>query len=162
MFKIATITLVSLALLAGCSTQMPGPTVEDPAQPVEIGARGDRYLRGGPTTKVDIMAEAQAQTEVTTLQLLEEKSLEVQRLREESKQWQAKAAAAEAQLATSQGSSARRDEEVDRLRKLLANALADQKELSESLLSARIECLQLKKQLIKGKLADLASAGAGR
>jgi hypothetical protein len=153
--KTAYALIAACALVAGCASMHQDP----PSSLPEEGPRGEAYLQGGPTVSLDTNA---AHESPTTLELLDTRTRELNAIRAELEA--ARASEGRAQEAARQAREAADSHllEQRRLEGLLSEAVAENRDLSERLVSARIEALRLEQNLIRARIAELAVGGDGQ
>ena len=139
--------LLAIALLtAAC-----GSTPRQQPKPGPSIAEGTGFLQKGPTVAIDTKPPKN-----TTLQKLEEKLKENAQLKgrleaAERGRTDAERRASEADLA-----SGRHTTRIQELERLLSRQAKENRGLMDELLKARITRLRMERQLLQGRLADLA------
>jgi len=140
------ITVAIIGGLSGCGSTPVGTPDQTHA------AHGTGYLKDGPTVTMD-----SSPPKNTTLEMLDAKIREHALLKariESAAAAQAKAEKRAAQAEESAGVQLRRVEELERL---LAMQAEDNRGLMDELLKARIMRLRVEREMLKTRLADLAS-----
>ena len=143
------------ALVAGCASTHQEPP---PSASVE-GPRGEAYLEDGPTVSLDTNATRESPT---TLELLDTRTRELNEIRAELEAARASEGQAREQARMARDAADSHLQEQRRLEGLLSQAVAENRDLSEQLLSVRIEALRLEQGLIRARIAELAVGGDGQ
>lgn len=140
-----TLSLLTITLLTGCAS-----TRQEPA-PRPHAPQGTGFLEKGPTVAMDTKPPKN-----TTLQMLDEKIKENAQLKGRIETTNAARAEAERRAAEAEAAAGRHTARIAELELLLARQAEENKGLMDELLKARITRLRMERQLLQGRLADLA------